>query len=103
MFTLESNMAERAETSEVLNKFKFSIAQYLNIEEVTIYLRRHGIFTHNDKIDILFYDDNVSRTQKFVDILSKKSLRAFQDFCACLQTFSPHLLTIIASDHTGNI
>ena len=96
-------MAGKGETCKVLNKHKFHIAEYLDIEEVTIYLRKHGMFTAQDRSDILSLANNFTRTEAFIDILAKKSLRVFQEFCACLETFSPHLLNIIASDHTGNI
>ena len=94
-------MAGKGGIARLLAKNKATIVRDLDVTQVLPQLLQKGVFTYAEERDILAQRDPRQRTEILIDILSRKGLDAFQEFCSSLENSHPRLLTCFLLDNPG--
>ena len=94
-------MDGRSRSTWILNQNKPLIVQELDVTNVLPQLVQKGIFSYFEEREILTFPDSRSRTELFVDLLSKKGAGPFEDFCNILEHAYPRLLSALVDNSGG--
>ncbi|XP_033725435.1 tight junction protein ZO-1-like isoform X4 [Pecten maximus] len=86
-------MAGKGGVTRLFARHKTSILRDLDVNKVVPRLVRKGIISKSEEKDILEKNDTRKRSETFLDVLSRKGVPAFHEFCAILEELAPHLLT----------
>ena len=86
-------MAGKEGVSRLLARHKASLVRDLDVNRLIPRLLSKEIITAAEEKLIVENNDPQKRTETFLELLSKKGVGAFHEFCACLEEVSPHLLT----------
>jgi len=94
-------MAGKGGSARLLARHKASIVRELDVNKILPRLVRKGMITKSEETEILESGDQRRRSETFLDVLSRKGLPAFHEFCASLEANAPHLLTGFLLDTPG--
>lgn len=61
------------------------------------------VISTSEERQVLDVSDPRERTEVLLDIVGKRGLGAFHDFCSCLEKVGPHLLTGFLLEHSGKL
>ncbi|XP_052785868.1 tight junction protein ZO-1-like isoform X3 [Mya arenaria] len=82
-----------SKSSRLLQKHKHSLAKDVDINQIVTKLTQRGALNKKEEEVIFECADQKKKADIFVDILNEKGSRSFNEFCAVLEDFCPHLLT----------
>ncbi|KAJ8311748.1 hypothetical protein KUTeg_011103 [Tegillarca granosa] len=91
-------MAGTDAIARLLDRHKVTLARDIDVNKFLPRLKRKGIITKADEKEIFGKNDQNIVTETFLEVLSRKGLTAFQEFCTCLEEIAPHLLTVFLID-----
>ena len=94
-------MAGKNTVARLLGQHKAAILRDLDVNRVLPRLIKNEVITQSEEKHILGAGDRVKQCEVFLDILSKKGVGAFHEFCASLEESSPHLLTGFLLENPG--
>ncbi|XP_071141153.1 tight junction protein 1-like isoform X14 [Mytilus edulis] len=86
-------MAGKNTVARLLGQHKAAILRDLDVNRVLPRLIKNEVITQSEERQILESGGRKVQCEVFLDILSKKGVGAFHEFCASLEESSPHLLT----------
>ncbi|XP_056002906.1 tight junction protein ZO-1-like isoform X5 [Ostrea edulis] len=96
-------MAGKQGVSRLLTRHKASLVRDLDTNKILPHLVAKEVISTSEERQVLEVSDRRERTEVLLDILGKRGLGAFHDFCSCLEKVSPHLLTGFLLDNPGNL
>lgn len=91
-------MAGKSAAAPLLAKHRDTLVHDLDLNKVLPHLTQKGIFSYGEEREILLAGDVRARIDVFVELLSRKSLDSFHEFCAVLETTCPRILTKLLFD-----
>lgn len=94
-------MAGKNTVARLLRQHKAAIVRELDVERVLPRLIRNEVITQSENLQIIDAEDRPRQCELFLDILSKKGVGAFHEFCASLEESAPHLLTGFLLENPG--
>ncbi|XP_050399487.2 tight junction protein ZO-1 isoform X3 [Patella vulgata] len=86
-------MAGRGGVARLFERHRSRLLKELDINRIFPKLARKGVFTAVEETEISSITDNIKKLEVFLDLLSVKGTKAFQEFCSSLEELSPNLLT----------
>ncbi|XP_052096384.1 tight junction protein ZO-1-like isoform X11 [Mytilus californianus] len=86
-------MAGKNTVARLLGQHKAAILRDLDVNRVLPRLIKNEVITQSEERQIIESGGRKVQCEVFLDILSKKGVGAFHEFCASLEESSPHLLT----------
>ncbi|XP_041355918.1 tight junction protein ZO-1-like isoform X2 [Gigantopelta aegis] len=87
-------MAALSGVCRLIERHRSKLVKELDVESILPRLVRQGVFSKSEESEIVAISNAHKRTDFFLDTLSRKGLEAFQVYCAALEDFAPHLLTM---------
>ncbi|XP_061190159.1 tight junction protein ZO-1-like isoform X3 [Saccostrea echinata] len=96
-------MAGKQGVSRLLTRHRASLVRDLDTNKILPHLVAKEVISTTEERQVLEVSDPRERTEVLLDILGKRGLGAFHDFCSCLEKVSPHLLTGFLLDNPGNL
>lgn len=96
-------MAGISEVCVLLEKHKNIIIHELNSTNILTALVKRGILTAEDEELILKQSNETIKGDVFIDVIVKKGVESFKEFCYALETECPYLLSSILNDSSLNI
>ncbi|KAK6184685.1 hypothetical protein SNE40_007104 [Patella caerulea] len=94
-------MAGRGGVARLFERHRPRLLKELDINRIFPKLARKGVFTPVEETEISSITDNIKKIEVFLDLLSVKGTKAFQEFCSSLEELSPSLLTSFLLDTSG--
>lgn len=85
-------MATGEGLARLLDRHKDKISE-LDFLKVLPSLCHKSLFTPEEELCLRAESNRTKRTETFINLIAKKGFGAFQEFCMCLETVSPQLLT----------
>lgn len=95
-------MAGKGGVSRLFARHKQLLMRELDVEKVIVRLVRKELISRTEERDILAIADPKRKCERFIDLMSKKGIPAFHEFCAVLEEIAPHLLTNFLLETSGN-
>lgn len=94
-------MAGKGVVARLLSQHRTMLLRDLDVNRILPRLMRRGVFSTAEEKEIMIVADPSRRVETFLDVLSRKGLTAFREFCQALEDFTPHILTEFLLDIPG--
>jgi hypothetical protein len=94
-------MAGKNTVARLLGQHKTAILRDLEVNRVLPRLIQNEVITQSEEKQIIESGDRKRQCEVFLDILTKKGVGAFHEFCASLEESAPHLLTGFLLENPG--
>ncbi|XP_075223249.1 tight junction protein ZO-3-like isoform X2 [Lycorma delicatula] len=94
-------MAGTSEVVSLLEKHKNTIVRELSKTNILTVLVKKGVLSPLDE-DLVLNEQNESvKGDVFIELISRKGVDAFKEFCFALETECPHVLTNLLAENLG--
>lgn len=94
-------MAGASEVVSLLEKHKSTIVRELSKTNILTVLVKKGVLSPQDEELVLKELNDSVKGDVFIEIISRKGVDAFKEFCFALETECPHLLTDLLAENLG--
>ena len=94
-------MAAHSGVCRLIERHRSKLVKELDVESILPRLVRQGVFSKSEESEIVAISNAHRRIDLFLDSLSRKGLDAFKAYCAALEDFAPHLLTMFLLETSG--
>lgn len=96
-------MAGKQGVTRLLTRHRASLVRDLDTNKILPHLVAKEVISTSEERQVLDVSDPRERTEVLLDIVGKRGLGAFHDFCSCLEKVAPHLLTGFLLEHSGKL
>ncbi|XP_052695379.1 tight junction protein ZO-1-like isoform X9 [Crassostrea angulata] len=96
-------MAGKQGVTRLLTRHRASLVRDLDTNKILPHLVAKEVISTSEERHVLDVSDPRERTEVLLDIVGKRGLGAFHDFCSCLEKVAPHLLTGFLLEHSGSL
>eukprot|EP00105_Crassostrea_gigas_P017858 XP_011435800.2 PREDICTED: tight junction protein ZO-1 isoform X2 [Crassostrea gigas] len=96
-------MAGKQGVTRLLTRHRASLVRDLDTNKILPHLVAKEVISTSEERQVLDVSDPRERTEVLLDIVGKRGLGAFHDFCSCLEKVAPHLLTGFLLEHSGSL
>uniref|UniRef100_A0A8W8P161 CARD domain-containing protein n=1 Tax=Magallana gigas TaxID=29159 RepID=A0A8W8P161_MAGGI len=93
-------MAGKQGVTRLLTRHRASLVRDLDTNKILPHLVAKEVISTSEERQVLDVSDPRERTEVLLDIVGKRGLGAFHDFCSCLEKVAPHLLTGFLLEHS---
>lgn len=94
-------MAGTSEVVSLLEKHKSTIVSELSRTNILTVLVKKGVLSPQDE-ELVSNEQNESvKGDLFIEIISRKGVDAFKEFCFALEMECPHVLTNLLAENLG--
>lgn len=96
-------MAGTSEVVSLLEKHKNTIVSELSKTNILTVLVKKGVLSPQDE-DLVLNEQNESvKGDVFIELIARKGVDAFKEFCFALETECPHVLTNLLAENLGKL